>query len=131
MTPVAPGVVATKSATASTLGSIEPLPNWPEAMYSRASLDGDRVQSHFSPGAEADGHPRHAGRNHQQLGAQVVSEQAGGNVLVHHGFDADDGPVGVDLDRDATAAHRDDDRPVVEQTDESVRSRESRSAAAK
>ena len=115
MTPTAPGVLATKSATAATLGSMLPAPNSPAAMKARASSTVMRVEPALLGRAEADRDPRHAGRDEQHVGAEVVGEQARREVLVDDGLDADEAAVGLQRDRDAAAARCDDDRARVEQ----------------
>jgi hypothetical protein len=50
--------------------------------------DGEAVEPLLVGLAEADRDARHAGRDHQQVGAHLDREQGGGAVLVDHRLDA-------------------------------------------
>src|SRR6185295_6286125 len=89
-----------------------------EVALGRVSLglgDGDAVEPLLVGLAEADRDARHAGRDHQQVGAHLDREQGGGAVLVDHRLDAAQIAAGDLLDRDAAAAAGDDERAFARQ----------------
>jgi hypothetical protein len=71
-------------------------------------FDGDTVQPLLVGLAEADRHPRHAGRDHQQVGLHLDGQQRRRAVLVDDRLEPAQFAVRMRLDGDAAAAAGDD-----------------------